>query len=126
MRLVAFLERDGSRRFLAATAASDVGATLMLSTGRAVAAIGGYSDDDPVTGTKGFAALVRGGEVRYFLARSFRAGAGRSVANDVVRSRRLVVPAAWSATAMGPPVGQGNDSRPLVVDVYDCSVLAAG
>jgi len=50
---------------------------------------------------------------------------GRTVANDLVRSCRLVVPALWSATAIGPPVGQGNDSRPLVVDVYDCSVLGA-
>jgi 4-amino-4-deoxy-L-arabinose transferase-like glycosyltransferase len=57
----------GGARFLVATADATSAAPLILDTGEPVMAIGGFSGSDPILTAKQLAAMVKAGEVRYFL-----------------------------------------------------------
>ena len=61
------LSHDDGQTYLLATANATTAAPVILATGRAVMAIGGFKGSDPAISLEEFIALVRGGQVKYFL-----------------------------------------------------------
>ncbi|MGZ6389653.1 MAG: glycosyltransferase family 39 protein [Ktedonobacterales bacterium] len=67
-KLIAYLEaHQGSATYLVATPSSNAADTLILATGKAVMALGGFTGSDPILTGAQLQALVRNGTVRYFL-----------------------------------------------------------
>jgi len=63
-----YLEKhQGSAKFLFATVSANSAAPYIISTGKAVMALGGFTGSDPILSASKLAALVRAGTVRYFL-----------------------------------------------------------
>ncbi len=67
-RLIAFLEANqGSAIYLVATPSSNAADPIILATGKAVMALGGFTGTDPILTASELQALIREGKVRYFL-----------------------------------------------------------
>ncbi len=60
--------RATTSSWAAATTGDNLAASLELASGRAVMALGGYNGTDPAISLARFQALVRAGEVRYYVA----------------------------------------------------------
>jgi hypothetical protein len=73
--LVALL-RQTSTTWAAATVGSQSAASLELSSGRPVMAIGGFTGGDPAPTLEHFEAHVAAGEIRYFVAGGGQGGPG--------------------------------------------------
>jgi 4-amino-4-deoxy-L-arabinose transferase-like glycosyltransferase len=66
--LISYLEaHKGSAKYLVAVASSNEADSIILETNQPVMALGGFSGSDPILTTTQLAALVKSGEVRYFL-----------------------------------------------------------
>ena len=66
--LISYLEaHQGSARFLVATTNSMTAAPIIIQTGKAVMALGGFSGSDPILTQAELATLVKNGTVRFFL-----------------------------------------------------------
>ncbi len=78
--LISYLEaHQGSAKYLVAVASSNEADTIILTTNKAVMALGGFSGSDPILTTAQLAALVKNGTVRFFLLNgngSFGGGGG--------------------------------------------------
>jgi 4-amino-4-deoxy-L-arabinose transferase-like glycosyltransferase len=61
------LNHTGTERFIVAVPSAMVGSTLILSTGKAVMAIGGFGGSDPILTVDKLEHMVSTGEVRYYL-----------------------------------------------------------
>jgi 4-amino-4-deoxy-L-arabinose transferase-like glycosyltransferase len=69
--VVRYLEaHQGSAKYLLAATGSQTTASIIISTGKAVVTIGGFSGSDPAPTVSQFAALVKSGQVKYVLAGS--------------------------------------------------------
>jgi 4-amino-4-deoxy-L-arabinose transferase-like glycosyltransferase len=65
--LIAYLEaHQGKAKYLFATSSSQTAAPYIISTGRPVMALGGFSGSDPILTLEELQSLIRQGEVRYF------------------------------------------------------------
>jgi 4-amino-4-deoxy-L-arabinose transferase-like glycosyltransferase len=79
--LVTYLERhQGSATWLVAVSSANEGASLELSTGRPVLAMGGFSGSDPAMTVGKLQQLVRSGQLRYVLVGGGPGSGGRSFA----------------------------------------------
>ncbi len=66
--LISYLEaHKGNAKYLVAVASSNEADSIILATNQPVMALGGFSGSDPILTTSQLAALVKSGEVRYFL-----------------------------------------------------------
>lgn len=78
-----YLEKHrGTAKYLAVTTSSNSAAPLIIATGQPVMSLGGFSGSDPILTTAKFAALVKAGEVRYFLINGGGPG-GRGGSNGI-------------------------------------------
>jgi 4-amino-4-deoxy-L-arabinose transferase-like glycosyltransferase len=69
--VIDYLEaHQGSAKYLLAATSSQTTASIIISTGKAVVTIGGFSGSDPAPTVARFAAMVRSGEVKYVLVGS--------------------------------------------------------
>jgi 4-amino-4-deoxy-L-arabinose transferase-like glycosyltransferase len=69
--VIRYLEaHQGSAKYLLAATGSQTTANIIISTGKAVVTIGGFSGSDPAPTVSQFAAMVRKGEVKYVLVGS--------------------------------------------------------
>ncbi len=75
-RTVASLLEATNTRWAAATLGSQSADRYILSTGKAVMAIGGFSGTDPAPTLAQFQAYVRAGQNSYFIAGGRRGGPG--------------------------------------------------
>jgi len=74
-KLIAYLEaHQGTATYLVATPSSNAADTIILATGKAVMALGGFTGSDPILTTTQLASLVKSGTVRFFLLKSFNGG----------------------------------------------------
>ncbi len=72
-----YLEKHrGTAKYLAVTTSSNSAAPLIIATGQPVMSLGGFSGSDPILTTAKFAALVKAGEVKYFLTNGGGGGPG--------------------------------------------------
>jgi 4-amino-4-deoxy-L-arabinose transferase-like glycosyltransferase len=77
--LIRYLEaHQGSARYLVAVRGSQAAAPIIIETGRAVIAMGGFSGSDPAPTLAQFARLVASGQVRYVLVQGAGVGTGKS------------------------------------------------
>jgi len=90
-RLIAFLNANArDERYLLATQNAMVAAPIIIQTGRAVMAMGGFTGTDPIITPKRLARLVREGQVRFVMIGG-AGGFGRGPGGDP-RGERI---AAW-------------------------------
>ena len=113
-------------RWAAATMGSQGASSMMLRTGTAVMAIGGFTGSDPSPTLEQFQAYVANGEIHYFVAGGMGGGPGRgnseitqwvqqhftaqTVGNQTVydlTARRRADPPSRTA-GRGPPVGRAR------------------
>ena len=66
--LISYLEaHKGNAKYLVAVVSSNEADSIILETNQPVMALGGFSGSDPILTTSQLSALVKSGEVRYFL-----------------------------------------------------------
>jgi len=67
-KLIAYLEaHQGTATYLVATPSSNAADTIILATGKAVMALGGFTGTDPILTSAQLQSLIQKGVVRYFL-----------------------------------------------------------
>ncbi|GHO58767.1 glycosyltransferase family 39 protein [Ktedonobacter robiniae] len=73
--LISYLvAHQGNAKYLVATPSSNTADSIILSTNKAVMAMGGFSGSDPILTTSQLSSLVKNGTVRFFLLDSGRGG----------------------------------------------------
>lgn len=125
--LIAYLEaHQGSTTFLVATPNASTAESIILTTNKAVMAMGGFSGSDPILTVTDLQSLIKKNSVHYFLingSQNARAGGGfgfggsnQSTLSSWITSHCSSVPAnAWSTP--NSPNSSGN--------LYYCSSAAA-
>jgi 4-amino-4-deoxy-L-arabinose transferase-like glycosyltransferase len=100
-QLVTFLEQQGGDgRYFAAAPNALLAAPLIIRTGQAVMAFGGYAGRDPVIDLEAFAKLVERGEVRFVILSDARR---RGDFDHWVRTHGVVVePSRWRSVPPEP------------------------
>ena len=127
-RLVAYLQAQrGGSRFLVATESAMNATPIIIATGEAVMAMGGFSGTDPALSVRELAAMVEAGTVRFFLLGGAPLPAGPRGGNAAVtRAVTISCRAVEAAAYGGPPApgpGQfGAFGRPRL---YDCQGAGA-
>jgi 4-amino-4-deoxy-L-arabinose transferase-like glycosyltransferase len=119
------LAHQGNTKFLLATANANSAAPIILSTGKAVMAMGGFSGSDPILTQEKLAGLVQSGVVRYFLVQGTGGFGGpggfggRNGLTSWITSNCQVVPASdWqSQTQSTSGTGGFRSSQQL----YSCT-----
>ncbi|HEY7848907.1 MAG TPA: glycosyltransferase family 39 protein, partial [Ktedonobacterales bacterium] len=77
--LISYLEaHQGGAKYLVATTSANQAAPIILATGKAVMALGGFTGADPILTAPRLETLVRAGQVRYFLLGGGGIGGGAS------------------------------------------------
>jgi 4-amino-4-deoxy-L-arabinose transferase-like glycosyltransferase len=119
-RLVGFLaaNRQGER-YLLATSSTRLAAPIIIGTGDAVMAMGGFHGLDPILTPEKLARMVEAREVRFVMLGdlslvSRRMGgltAGRPVADWVRANGTLVDPALWRASVPAAPAAEQRRAR---------------
>ena len=122
-RLITYLEANrGGAKFLAATLNANSAAPIIIETGEAVMAMGGFGGRDNILTAPELAERVTNNEVRFFLVpRQDNRGGGSPDNNDLTRwvnqNCRVVERSVWSTldspSGGGPNAGGGTD-------LFDC------
>ena len=100
-RLIQFLtDRRGGSRFLVAAPTAMLAAPIIVRTGLAALAAGGYLGSDPILGTDALAALVARGELRFAVVSN--RGRQGSFARWVRANGTVVDPAQWRSVQPEP------------------------
>ncbi|WP_236602084.1 glycosyltransferase family 39 protein [Ktedonobacter sp. SOSP1-52] len=80
--LISYLvAHQGNAKYLVATPSSNTADSIILSTNKAVMAMGGFSGSDPILTTSQLSSLVKNGTVRFFLLDS---GGGGSLPKQIL------------------------------------------
>lgn len=121
-RLLAFLAlHDKGQRFLLATPSSQQAAPIILATGKAVLAMGGFAGSDPILTPASLSRMVQEGQLRFalvgeadpggFAVRAQAVQAVQAPLSDWIRGHGSVVdPALWRSAQVTPP--RGTSDRP--------------
>lgn len=86
--LTYLLKHQGNAKYLFATADTSAAAPVIIKTGKAVMAIGGFNGTDPSLTLKQFKKLVAKGEVKYYLASG--KSSNNAIANWVAKHGKAV------------------------------------
>ncbi|GLV56504.1 hypothetical protein KDH_33440 [Dictyobacter sp. S3.2.2.5] len=120
--LITYLEANqGSTKYLLAVPSSQTADSIILSTNKAVMALGGFSGSDPILTSSQLKALVANGTVRYFLPNGsggFGGGPGgqsSSTTSWVTQSCKVVPSSQWQSSTSTTSSGFGGSSQ-----LYDC------
>lgn len=102
--MLKYLEaHQGMSLYLVATASSQNASSIIINTGKAVMALGGFSGNDTILTARQLASLVKSGAVHYFLLDSGGMGRGSDGGNSAltqwVQAHGTVVPASQYATS---------------------------
>ena len=113
--LLRYLEtHQGSAKYLVATASSMSASSFIITTGKPVMALGGFSGGDKILTTQQLARLVANGTVHYFLIQSGGPGGGgappASMLSEVPSSMRAQIAKRGGAGAFGGNGGPGGNS----------------
>lgn len=98
--LIALL-RESTTTWSAATVGAQSAANLQLASGTSVIAIGGFTGSDPAPTLTQFQALVKAGQVRYFVATGRRGGQGGPGGNGSGNAIQSWVTEHYTATTAG-------------------------
>ncbi len=134
--LVSYLEaHQGSATYLVAVTSSNESAPIIITTGKSVMTLGGFTGSDPILTVAQVQTLVNNGTIRYFLLAgtttatttegtatdtpSGNGGAGNalsSVTQWVQQNCTTVASSAWQSTSSGASTGGFGGNEQL----YDC------
>jgi hypothetical protein len=127
-KLIGFLKanRQGER-YLLATSSTRLAAPIIIETGEAVMAMGGFHGLDPILTPETLARMVEGKQVRFVMLNdlsivSRRMGgeaAGRPIADWVQKKGKLVDPALWRARGADGSPRRGSGARTSGMQLYD-------
>ncbi|GCE16811.1 hypothetical protein [Dictyobacter kobayashii] len=124
--LLKYLEANqGSTKYLLAVPSSQSADSIILSTNKAVMALGGFSGSDPILTSSQLKALVANNTVRYFLLNSaggFGEGPGgqsSSATSWVTQSCTVVSSSQWQSSSATSTGGFGGSSH-----LYDCKAAS--
>ena len=99
--LLRYLEAHrGTTRYLVATASSNGAASIIISAGRPVMALGGFSGNDAILTTAGLAKLIAGDQVHYFLVQSGGMGGNSALMQWVVAHGKAVPASQYETTSV--------------------------
>jgi len=114
--MIAFLLRnDPDEKYLVAVPNAMTAAPIILQTGKAVMAVGGFMGRDPILTVERLQQMVASGQVRYFMVGGFAGFQGGSSVTDWVKEHGTLVPAQdWAG---GSSAGPGT--RPGGMQLYD-------
>ncbi len=118
------LAHQGNATYLFATTNATTAAPYIISTGKAVMAMGGFSGSDSILTTQQLAALVKSGKVRYFLVSSSGNGPGGSSSlTSWIQKNCTVVPTSqWqSSSTSSTGRSQSGPGGSLTLYVYGSS-----
>ncbi len=124
-KLVAFLKANHQgERFLLATSTTRLAAPIIIGTGEAVMARGGFHGLDPILSTEKLAWMVKTNQVRFAMLGDLwvidrwlgAEAAGRSITEWIQANGKLVDPALWRSSPAG---GRGR------VGLYDLRPVSA-
>jgi 4-amino-4-deoxy-L-arabinose transferase-like glycosyltransferase len=123
-RLITYLESNrGGAKFFAATLNANSAAPIIIETGEAVMAMGGFSGRDNILTAPDLAERVKNNEARFFLVprQDNRGGGGSPDNNDLTRwvnqNCRIVERSVWSTP--GSPSGGGPNAGGGT-ELFDC------
>jgi 4-amino-4-deoxy-L-arabinose transferase-like glycosyltransferase len=86
-RTIVYLEANqGSAKYLLAASGSQTTASVIISTGRPVITIGGFSGSDPAPTVAQLAKIVAAGEVRFVLVGASGGGPGGGGSSSAIAS----------------------------------------
>lgn len=123
-RLLAFLAlHDQGQRFLLATPSSQQAAPIILATGKAVLAMGGFAGSDPILTPASLSRMVQEGQLRFalvteadpggFAARAQAVQAVQGPLRDWIREHGTVIdPAQWRSAQLTPRRNTFRNNRP--------------
>lgn len=115
-QLVAYLEaHQGSATYLVATSSSNTADAIIITTGKAVMALGGFTGTDPILTTAQLQSLIKQGEVRYFLLSGSDAGGNNAATVESGASGEVI--------NVGGP--NGNQSSAATWVRANCTVVSA-
>lgn len=100
-KMIQYLEaHQGNAAYLFATTNSQSAAPTIISTGKAVMSLGGFSGSDPILTAQQFAALVKKGTVRYYLSGGMGGGGqgGSTISSWVQNNCTLVPTSEWQTS----------------------------
>ena len=127
-KLSSFLEANrNGRTYLLATTSSQNASPLIIETGQAVMALGGFQGMDQTVTAQQFAALVNSNVIRYVLLDSggfgrFGGGNGSQSATGWVQQNCQVVNASlWSSGTTSPGTTNNNRFGSSSSSLYDCA-----
>jgi 4-amino-4-deoxy-L-arabinose transferase-like glycosyltransferase len=115
------LAHQGNATYLFATTSSMTASPYIISTGKAVMAMGGFSGSDNILTTQQLAALVKSGKVRYFLISSGNGPGGSSSLTSWIQQHSTVVPTSEWESSSTSSNGQGQFGGSLTLYVYNGS-----
>ncbi len=120
--LVAYLTANrGNAKYLVAVPSSMTASGIIIQTGEAVMAMGGFTGSDPILTAESVAQLVKEGTVRYFLLGGFGGFGGQASATQWVTSSCAAVPATQYGVSSGTAGRTGGFGGQ---QLYDCAALA--
>jgi 4-amino-4-deoxy-L-arabinose transferase-like glycosyltransferase len=102
------LAHQGNATYLFATTNSMTADPYIISTGKAVMAMGGFSGSDNILTTQQLAALAKSGQVRYFLISSGNGPGGSSSLTSWIQQNCTVVPTSQWQSSSTSSTGQGQ------------------
>ncbi len=114
--LIRYLEaHQGTTKFLVAVSSTNDADTLILATNKPVMALGGFTGSDPILTTSKLAALVKSGQVKYFLLSSFSFGGGsQSALTTWITQHSKVVPSSqWQSSSTSSSSGGFGGTQQL-------------
>ena len=116
--LISYLEaHKGNAKYLVAVVSSNEADSIILETNQPVMALGGFSGSDPILTTSQLAALVKSGEVRYFLLNSSGnggpGGSGQStLISWITQHSKVISSSQWqSGSASSTSSGFGGSEQ---------------
>ena len=111
--LIRYLEaHQGTTKYLVAVLSSNEADSIILETNKPVMALGGFSGSDPILTTSQLAALVKSGQVKYFLING-NGGGGPGGSNQsalitwITQHCKVVSASQWQSTSTS---SSGNGS----------------
>ncbi len=115
------LAHQGNATYLFATTSSMTAAPYVISTGKAVMAMGGFSGSDNILTTQQLAALVKSGKVHYFLISAGNGPGGSSSLTSWIQQHCTVVPTSQWQSSSSTSTSQFGPGGSLTLYVYNGS-----
>ncbi len=120
-QLLSYLEaHQGKARFILAVPSAGSAESIIIETGKAVMAMGGFSGSDPILTVSSLKQLVKNGTVRFFMLSGGIGGGGSStVTSWVTTNCKTVSSSAWETSSQSSSTTSSQSSG-----LYDCLNMA--